>query len=254
MLQSVRVDVSNRTWRVTEPQPDEVLWHASPAKGLGTESPERMESNSGSAVDVALFERTTRLRSKQITRLPFRVHLQQCCEWFRDVDLADCGWSLRVLFPAMPNAPRHKGQMLFAYKLNPRPAKRLLTRNFRFGPLTRASYASSCPGYNEFATRADPTEIARFPTARFCPSDHPRLLTRNRVPRHRSDPPPTVALSGATQGKSHRIAAYPADQQGFQVSPGAMVGTMPPGSAWMEGLSGTLTACVKFPATGLVVM
>ena len=93
-MQPVRVDVSYRTWRVTEPQSDEVLWNASPAKGLGTESPERMESNSGSAVDVALFERTTRLRSKQITRLSFRVHLQQCCKWFRDVDLAD--WEVDV--------------------------------------------------------------------------------------------------------------------------------------------------------------
>ncbi len=39
----------------------------------------------------------------------------------------------------------------------------------------------SCPRHNEFAPRAGPSEIGGVPTARFCPSDEPRLLPRNRV-------------------------------------------------------------------------
>src|SRR5271157_2699881 len=42
----------------------------------------------------------------------------------------------------------------------------------------------SCPQRNEFATRANLSEINGVPTARFCPSDEPRLLPRNRFLRH----------------------------------------------------------------------
>src|SRR6266849_10914947 len=56
---------------------------------------------------------------------------------------------------------------------------------------------SSCPGHNEFPTRASPSGISAAPTARFCPSDGPRLLPRNRFLRHCSDPPPS-ALDFAT--------------------------------------------------------
>src|SRR6266851_7828943 len=50
----------------------------------------------------------------------------------------------------------------------------------------------SCPRHNEFVTRAGPSEISGVPTARFCPSDEPRLLPRNRFLRHCSDPPPSA--------------------------------------------------------------
>src|ERR1700687_413327 len=39
-------------------------------------------------------------------------------------------------------------------------------RNFRFGLLTRASYASSCPRHNQFAARAGPGD-RRSPTAQW---------------------------------------------------------------------------------------
>src|SRR6266849_3009955 len=51
---------------------------------------------------------------------------------------------------------------------------------------------SSCPGHNEFPTRASPSGISAAPTARFCPSDGPRLLPRNRFLRHCSNPPPSA--------------------------------------------------------------
>ena len=58
----------------------------------------------------------------------------------------------------------------------------------------------SCPGHNEFAARAGPSEISGVQTVRFCPSDEPRLLPRNRFLRHYSDPPPSAPDFAAAIG------------------------------------------------------
>src|SRR6266849_3532545 len=55
-----------------------------------------------------------------------------------------------------------------------------LNRDFRFGPLPRASYASPALDNNEFATRAGPNEISSVSSGWFSPSDKPRLLLCNQ--------------------------------------------------------------------------
>jgi hypothetical protein len=64
-----------------------------------------------------------------------------------------------------------------------------LNRDFRFGPLSRASYASPALDNNEFATRAGPNEISSVSSGWFSPSDKPRLLLCNHFLRHCSDSP-----------------------------------------------------------------
>jgi hypothetical protein len=64
-----------------------------------------------------------------------------------------------------------------------------LNRDFRFGPLSRASYASPALDNNEFATRAGPNEISSVSSGWFSPSDKARLLLCNHFLRHWSDSP-----------------------------------------------------------------
>jgi hypothetical protein len=54
-----------------------------------------------------------------------------------------------------------------------------VNRDFRFKPLSRASYASPALDNNEFATRAGPNEISSVSSGWFSPSDKPRLLLCN---------------------------------------------------------------------------
>jgi hypothetical protein len=78
-----------------------------------------------------------------------------------------------------------------------------LNRDFRFGPLSRASYASPALDNNEFATRTGPNEISSVSCGWFSPSDKPRLLLWPRT--YQQDPSTNaVTLSCSTSMKGRR--------------------------------------------------
>src|SRR5437899_2687505 len=63
---------------------------------------------------------------------------------------------------------------------------------------TRISDWSSCPGHNEFPTRAGPSVISGAPTARFCRSDEPACCCVIDF----SDTAPTLLLGPNLQPQS----------------------------------------------------
>jgi hypothetical protein len=54
MLQTIRLEIGHRLRRVPKPEANQVLWHPSPAKRFGSESSERMQSNTDWSVNVSL--------------------------------------------------------------------------------------------------------------------------------------------------------------------------------------------------------
>src|SRR6266852_2371765 len=88
-----------------------------------------------------------------------------------------------------------------------------LIRNFRFGPLTRASYAPPALNTTNSPPEHAPARSAELRRLAFPPSDLPLLLPRNRFLRLCSDAPPSApdfatAIGVLTRWHRQRLQRY----------------------------------------------